>query len=291
MSVIILNKLDHDIELGAVAYRLNHIPLKQWIGQKLKLAWTGRLFCTLTGQQVKKLYGQGYSYEAFTTKASCDLCMVRPETCHYQQGTCREPQWGLKHCFQPHLLYLSETDQVKVGITRLTHAPGRWIDQGAHQALVIGIAPHRLQAGLIEQDLSTQISDKTNFKKMLLSSAPTQNLFHHYEQLWERWTKGRSLQAYSHPDQLYLPSQLQRKISAYEPQMAIGPGTLIQLHYPRWEGASEDQWERALQCHLNLEDGALEGRLLGIKGQYLVFDTGFFSLRKFSGYEVDVTVH
>ena len=32
----------------------------------------------------------------------------------------------------------------------------------------------------------------------------------------------------------------------------------------------------------------VEGTLMGIKGQYLMFDTGVINVRKFTGYEIEV---
>ncbi len=61
------------------------------------------------------------------------MCIMKPETCHYEQGTCREPQWGEENCMVDHFVYLSNTSSLKVGITRHTQIPTRWIDQGATQ--------------------------------------------------------------------------------------------------------------------------------------------------------------
>lgn len=58
--------------------------------------------------------------------------------CHYDAGTCREPSWGEQFCMTDHIVYLSNSSGVKVGITRATQLPTRWIDQGARQ----GIAHH-----------------------------------------------------------------------------------------------------------------------------------------------------
>jgi hypothetical protein len=86
---------------------------------------------------MKKSFNQGYCYACFSRLAQCDLCIVRPETCHYAAGTCRDTEWALAFCFQPHIVYLANTSGLKVGITRHTQIPTRWIDQGAIQALPI----------------------------------------------------------------------------------------------------------------------------------------------------------
>ena len=80
--------------------------------------------------------------------------MMKPETCHFAKGTCREPQWGEQHCMVPHYVYLANTSGVKVGITRHTQLPTRWIDQGATQALPIFKVNTRYQSGLVENCIS-----------------------------------------------------------------------------------------------------------------------------------------
>eukprot|EP00487_Bulimina_marginata_P007798 TRINITY_DN29458_c0_g1_i1.p1 TRINITY_DN29458_c0_g1~~TRINITY_DN29458_c0_g1_i1.p1 ORF type:complete len:165 (+),score=17.60 TRINITY_DN29458_c0_g1_i1:253-747(+) len=99
--------------------------------------------------------------------ASCDMCIMKPETCHHAQGTCKEPQWGEDNCMIPNYVYLANTSGLKVGITRHTQIPTRWIDQGATQALPIFKVQTRLQSGLVEVALAEFIADKTNWRNML----------------------------------------------------------------------------------------------------------------------------
>jgi hypothetical protein len=43
---------------------------------------------------------------------------------------------------------------------------------------------------------------------------------------------------------------------------------------------------------LNFDKQALiEGTLLGIKGQYMIFDTGVINMRRFSGYDIEISSH
>lgn len=81
-----------------------------------------------------------------------------------------EPAWGEQHCMQPHYVYLANSSGVKVGITRHTQIPTRWIDQGATQALPILKVPTRHISGLIENTLAQHISDKTQWQKCLKQS-------------------------------------------------------------------------------------------------------------------------
>jgi hypothetical protein len=94
------------------------IPLNPLIGKPIKFAYTGRIFCVHCGRQTKKSFSQGYCYPCFTKLAQCDMCIVKPETCHFEAGTCREPAWAAEFCFQPHIVYLANSSGIKVGITR-----------------------------------------------------------------------------------------------------------------------------------------------------------------------------
>ena len=129
----------HILEDNHVQYFLplseHKIALNPLINREIELSFTGKIYCIATGERIKKSYGQGYSYKAFISLAQCDICIVKPELCHYEQGTCREPEWGKKYCYQTHVVYLSETSSVKVGVTRLNNVPTRWVDQGALQAI------------------------------------------------------------------------------------------------------------------------------------------------------------
>jgi hypothetical protein len=68
---------------------------------------------------------------------------------------------------QPHTVYLAYTGEVKVGVTRNTQIPTRWIDQGATFALPIARTENRYEAGMIEVALKQHVADKTSWKKML----------------------------------------------------------------------------------------------------------------------------
>ena len=103
---------------------------------------------------MKKSYGDGYCGECFKTLPQCDLCIVKPELCHYAKGTCRDPRWGEENCMTTHVLYLANSGGIKVGITRLGQIPTRWMDQGATQALALCHLSSRHQSGLFEKLLA-----------------------------------------------------------------------------------------------------------------------------------------
>ncbi|MEL7374745.1 MAG: DUF2797 domain-containing protein, partial [Pseudomonadota bacterium] len=86
--------------------RLDMNPL---IGETVTLTFTGNIHCSNCGRKTKKSYSQGYCYPCSQRLAACDMCIVRPHTCHFDAGTCREPDWGQTHCYQDHFVYLANS--------------------------------------------------------------------------------------------------------------------------------------------------------------------------------------
>ena len=144
-------QLDED---GNIEYQLpvgeNSLALNALIGKHVNITFDGAINCSHCGRKTKKSYSQGFCYPCMQKLAQCDMCIMKPETCHLDKGTCREPQWGEENCMIPHYVYLANTSGLKVGITRHTQIPTRWIDQGATQALPIFKVNTRLQSGLVE---------------------------------------------------------------------------------------------------------------------------------------------
>ncbi|MCK0768060.1 DUF2797 domain-containing protein [Chromohalobacter canadensis] len=244
------------------------IGLNAHLGASLRLVHTGAIHCVHCGRATRKSFAQGYCYPCFKSLAQCDTCIVKPETCHYHLGTCREPAWGEQHCFQPHVVYLANSSGLKVGITRKTQLPTRWLDQGAIQALPILEVDNRLQSGLVETLFKQVVGDRTNWRAMLKGDVAP----------------------------LDLPAERDRLLSALDQELAslkqrVGEqaiGTLteppVELHYPVLESP------RKVVSHNFDKSPEVSGRLMGLKGQYLIFDTGVINLRKFGGYEVDVAI-
>lgn len=247
----------------------DELPLNALLGKTLRLESTGQITCNGCGKPTKKSFSEGFCYRCFITLAQCDLCIVKPELCHFAKGTCREPEWGLAHCMQPHYVYLANASGLKVGITRATQIPTRWMDQGAVQALPVLKVQSRRQAGLVEVALKAHVSDRTDWRKMLkgepeLQDLPMQrgDLFARCEQALARIGEGKDTEA------LAILEQEPVRVFAYPV-----------LQYPTRVTA------------LNLEKTPrIEGTLLGIKGQYLILDTGVLNVRKFTGYQVAVSV-
>ena len=92
---------------------------------------------------------------------------MRPELCHFDKGTCRDEAWGLANCMQPHFVYLANSSGLKVGITRHSQIPTRWMDQGASSAMPLFEVASRFTSGLVEVMFKAHISDRTDWRKML----------------------------------------------------------------------------------------------------------------------------
>ena len=173
-----------------VQYRLplgeHVVDLNPLLGQRIRLQYCGVVHCMHCGRETRKSFNQGYCYPCFTRLAQCDICILKPELCHYAQGTCRQPEWGEQHCMQAHYVYLAQTSALKVGITRHTQIPTRWIDQGAAQAICVFQVKSRYHAGLIEVCLKQSISDRTQWQQMLKTGEATLDLIESRDQVLER---------------------------------------------------------------------------------------------------------
>jgi len=230
--------------------------LNDYLGHPLKMEWTGQINCIDTGKSIKKTYGQGYCYDSFMNSPLTSPCIIRPELCEAHLGKGRDPEWEQKHHNQPHYVYLAQTSSIKVGVTRSTNIPSRWIDQGAWKAVIIAEVPYRQLAGLIELELKQYISDRTDWRKMLIDLRSDEDLSQMREAMLS-----------------FFPDALK--------QYAIPDSEIQELQYPVIDYPDKVN-------SINLEkDRFVEGILTGIRGQYLYFDKSrVINLRKYSGYEI-----
>ncbi|RLA45023.1 MAG: DUF2797 domain-containing protein [Gammaproteobacteria bacterium] len=244
------------------------LPMNELIGKSLRIEHTTIINCVNCGRKIKKGYQQGHCYPCMQSLASCDMCILKPETCHYAAGTCREPSWGEANCYIDHYVYIANSSGLKVGITRGTQIPTRWIDQGASQGLPIFKVKNRLHSGLIEDALKPFIADKTNWRRMLQGEPEIQDMQRARDKLLE--------QAASVLEEV----NQQFEDGAYQ---AIDDAETVNINYPITEYPVKIK-------SFNLDKTpSLEGTLTGIKGQYLIFDTGVINMRKYAGYELAIT--
>ncbi|WP_127714598.1 DUF2797 domain-containing protein [Halobacteriovorax sp. HLS] len=235
------------------------VNINELIGKKVKLSYDGIINCISTGEKITKSYNQGYSFRASQKLAACDICIVKPELCHFADGTCREPEWGEKNCFQPHIVYLSVSSHLKIGITRQSQVPTRWIDQGASYALPILKVNDRLTSGLIEKEIAKSMSDKTNWRKMLQNDVEKLDLIQARESLFEEFAD--LLDDYDAQD-------LDEEI--------------VEITYP------VNEYPTKIKSLGFDKQPIIEGILQGVKGQYLIFDIGVLNLRKHQGYFITI---
>ena len=262
------------VELGeTVRYRLfpeqGGLCLNESLGQYIRLSFTGAIHCVACDRLTKKSFNQGYCFPCLRKLAACDSCIVSPEKCHLAEGTCREPDWAETHCQVPHIVYLSNTSNVKVGITRETQIPTRWIDQGATQAKPIARVQTRHQSGLLEVLCAQQVGDRTAWQTMLKGNGEPQDLEAIRQKVMASCKEGIA------------DLQLQYGESAFE-LLEDAPET--EIEYPVLN------WPEKVKAHNFDKQPVVEGTLMGIKGQYLMLDTGVLNIRKFGGYEVEIKV-
>lgn len=241
------------------------VSLNPLIGQQITIDYQQKIQCIACGRVTKKSFNQGYCYPCFTRLAACDQCIMSPEKCHFEQGTCREPQWALDHCMQPHYVYLANSTGIKVGITRGDQIPTRWIDQGAIQALPIFRVTSRYYSGLLEVIYKDAISDRTQWQKMLKGQVEPIDLLHHRSQLFDTFKDA--------------VSDLKQELSEDAIEI-LEHETVTDINYP-----VEHYPQKIKSFNLDKQD-KIQGVLQGIKGQYLILDSGVINVRKFTGYEV-----
>lgn len=246
------------------------IDMNPLIGQTLSVRHTGNIHCTHCGRKTKKSFSQGYCYPCLISLAQCDSCIIKPEQCHYSQGTCREPEWGEANCLSDHFVYLSNTGALKIGITRFVTdgVSSRWIDQGASQALPILRVSERLISGLVEHTAKAHIADKTNWRVMLKGEPEQLDI------------QGRASQI------LDLVQDEIGQITQTHGLQSVQPidSDPIRIRYP------------VLQYPVKVKSINLDktpefsGQLLGIKGQYwLLDDDRVINMRKYTGYELEIS--
>ena len=246
-----------------VAYELplgEHVlNMNERLGGDIRIEFLGQIACVHCGRKMKKSFSQGYCYPCSQRLARCDLCILKPELCHFAKGTCREPEWGEANCLIPHTVYLANTSGLKVGITR--NVPSRWIDQGAVAALPMLTVANRLDSGRVETTLAQWVQDKTNWRTMLKGNIAPRDLEEARDDLLGR------LQ--DHPEVAALASP-------------CAGAAVVELSYPVLE------YPEKIKSHNLEKTPVVEGTLVGIKGQYLILDNGVLNIRKYTGYSLRV---
>jgi hypothetical protein len=254
-----LSKMTHKADTP-IQYFLNFndqsYSLTPMVGHRVTIRYTGIITCVECGRKIKKTYNDGYCFPCARDLPENDICSVRPEKCQHDKGNEADREFYEKYCNIDHYVYLSQTSGVKVGITRHYNIPSRWIDQGAVKALIIAKVPRRLLSGQIEIALAKNISDKTNWRKMLLGKV---------EDIDFSTVREKMIRC--------IPRELsQYALHEEEVKSFIYPVQSVPLK---------------ITSHNLDKEGEFTEKLTGIKGQYLIFENRVINLRKYSGYHIE----
>lgn len=209
----------------------------------------------------KKIYRQGYCQSCFFDIPQAADWIIRPELSRAHLGEeDRDLAYEKRVQLQPHIVYLANSSNVKVGVTRKQQVPTRWIDQGAHEAIEIVEVPNRYLAGITEVALKEHVADKTNWRKMLKNDIEDANLLEWRDKLKQ-----------------YIPDE------AKEYFIAINSETNINFPVSKYP-------EKPKSLNL-IKTPNYKGKLVGIKGQYLIFeDETVFNIRSNEGLVVLIEV-
>jgi Protein of unknown function (DUF2797) len=255
MITELANPVQYKLPIGGEKVDMNSL-----LGSNISLTWLNEIHCLHCGKKIKKSFAQGYCYPCFISIPETEDCVLRPELCRAHEGVARDMDWATEHCLQEHYVYLALSSEIKVGVTRKSQIPTRWIDQGAYKIIKLAKTPNRYWAGLIEVELKKHLTDKTNWRNMLLNKVLT-NI-----SLIEEKKRIATL----------LPPVLVEYVD--NDDVVIEPCyPIVSMPY------------KITSC--DLEKEPVRGKLNGIKGQYLIFDEGkVINIRKYGGYFVECSV-
>ncbi len=242
-----------------LVFENSFLNLNQLLGKPMEIEFQG--YQCLNCGKAKKIFRQGFCYDCFMSSPAVGDWIMKPElsTAHLDIED-RDLEYEKRVQLQPHVVYLALSSEVKVGVTRKTQVPTRWIDQGAVQAIPIVEVPNRYLAGITEVALKNHFADKTNWQKMLKNEVPNMDLISERNKVFD-----------------WLPTE----VKDYFPKEE----KIIQLDFPVL------QYPKKVTS-LNLDKTPnFSGTLTGIKGQYLLFEDGtVFNVRTYEGYVVKMSL-
>ncbi|PZD78798.1 DUF2797 domain-containing protein [Mesonia sp. K7] len=242
-----------------LVFNQDFIHVNQLLDKKVQLTFL-KYEC-LNCHQDKQIYRQGFCKQCFYEVPQAADWVMRPELskAHLDEED-RDLAYEKKVQLQPHIVYLANSSNVKVGVTRKVQVPTRWIDQGAHEAIEMVEVPNRYLAGIAEVSLKEHISDKTNWRTMLKNEIIDADLKAEKEKLIA-----------------FLPDEVKPYVKTNIEELNI---KFPVLEFPK-----------KLKS-LNLEkEKTYSGVLKGIKGQYLIFeDSTVFNIRGNEGLYVGIDI-
>ena len=235
------------------------IFLNQIIGKKIKIHKTG--YCCLSCLENIQIFANGFCKKCFFESPIAGDWIMKPELSKAHLGIeDRDISYEKKVQLQNHIVYLSKTSGIKVGVTRSNNMSTRWIDQGAIEAVELIEVPNRYLAGVAEVKLKEKFSDKTNWRKMLTSNFEEADIIKN---------KKIALDELGSEFEEFFKTDSEVMKFNYQIDKSIDSVKSVSLK------KSDD----------------IEGKLIGIKGQYLIFeDSSVFNVRSNEGYVVDISI-
>lgn len=237
------------------------VNLNQLLNKTLELSFL-KYEC-LTCHEDKPIYRQGFCKSCFFETPQAADWVLRPELSKAHLGIeDRDLEYEKQVQLQPHVVYLANSSGLKVGVTRKSQIPTRWIDQGAHEAIEIVEVPNRYLAGITEVALKDHVSDKTNWRKMVTNDVEDVDLIKEKERLAD-----------------FIPNEVKEYFLENNSNETNIDFPVIQ--YPQ------------KITSLNLDKTpTYKGVLKGVKGQYLIFEDGtVFNVRGSEGYYISLSVN
>lgn len=250
MRVFNSNPIKYYLPVGKQELYLN-----DFLGQELKFYYKKIINCINCHKITKTSFANGYCYSCFVTLPQTDISIVHPEKDRSHLGISRDLEWAKKHNLCSHYVYLAYSGNMKIGVTREKNIPTRWIDQGAIAAIEIAKTPNRHIAGAIEVYLKKYISDKTNWRNML------------------------KLQMITDID---LINEKKKIVDLLHPEFIKYVMDKKEVKYFTYPTINNPEQTKAIQFE---KQNTINGKLIGIKGQYLIFDNGqVINIRRHAGY-------
>lgn len=252
MKTKLNNPVQYYLQIGSKLLGMN-----QWIGKHIKFHFNGEIYCLDCGQRTKKSFNQGFCYTCFQNSPMSSECIIKPELCRAHLGEGRDMEWEREHHLKDHYVYLAVSSGVKVGITRDTQVPTRWIDQGASYAVPIARTPNRYLCGMIEVSLKQHLSDRTAWQRMLKNEIAHVDLKEKREEVFK-----------------LIPKEYHKYLLKKE--------DILNIQYP------VNGYPIKVKSLSFDKTPTIQGCLMGIKGQYLLFEDGqVLNMRKHQAYVLE----
>ena len=249
------NPIQYYLEMESDFLHINTL-----LNKKIALSFV-KYQCLYCGKN-KEIFRQGFCKSCFFESPTVGDWIMRPELSKAHLNIeDRDLEYEKKVQLQPHIVYLAVSSGLKVGVTRKTQTPTRWIDQGATKALVFIEVPNRYLAGITEIALKRHISDKTNWRKMLQ----------------ENNTENIDLSLEKEKLATFLPKEV-------TPYFDKNTTEITELFFPVLQFPTKVK-------SLNLvKTSSYSGVLKGIKGQYFIFeDNTVFNIRSNEGLVITIS--